>query len=105
MIDYKITNTSNDPVGPLNLLEIFGRLCNAQPQIVTLQPAEEMEFCGEGEDISDIQERMDAALVGLGASRRDIAINHSFHVTPVQQVEVPPGPDLSEAVEPTINEV
>jgi hypothetical protein len=80
MIDYKIVNISDGPVGPLNLLTIFGSLCDAQPQEVTLQAGEEMEFCGQGEDIADIQDRLAAELAGLGITERVIDIYHSFHV-------------------------
>lgn len=101
MIDYKIVNISDQPVGPLNLMDIFGRLCDADPQIVTLQPAQELEFCGEGEDIASIQDRLTAALAGLGITTRVIDISHQFVIKPVTEVvvEAPePGPPPEDVV-------
>lgn len=88
MIDYKIVNISDQPVGPLNLMDIFGRLCDADPQIVTLQPAQELEFCGEGEDIADIQDRLTAALALLGITTRVIDISHQFVIKPTTEVVI-----------------
>jgi hypothetical protein len=85
MMDYKLTNLSGGPLGPFNLCEIFGPLCDADPQIVTLAEDEVIEFCNDpGVDIGTIQDRLYARLAAIGSVHGAGGVQMSFtpHIVP-----------------------
>jgi len=99
MIDYKLINFSGSPVGPLDLREIFGPLCDAERQILTLDVGEELEFCGEGEDYTLIEDRLKARLsaLGTGLGGQGVFFSHSPKITPAVIEEPGPPPEIDPA--------
>jgi hypothetical protein len=95
MNNYKLINFGGTPVGPLNLLEIFGPLCDAERQLLTLDVDEEFEFCGEGEDQTLVEDRLKARLAALGTQLggAGVFLSWSPKVTPVVEEEVQPAPE------------
>jgi hypothetical protein len=85
MNNYKLTNLSGGPLGPLDLCDIFGALCDVDPQVVTLAEDEVIEFCGdESMDASEAQERLFASLAAIGSVHGAGGLQMSFtdHIVP-----------------------
>ena len=102
--DYKLTNVSGGPLGPIELHPIFGDNCDAEPQTVTLEDGEEFAFCGSGEDVATVQIKMQAALAALGSKLGygGMILDQQAVIDPEPPPTDPPPPayDPSQPIEP-----